>query len=41
MDLDSGHAWMHGCRNAGMLIKSSVRHRYSGIMVSPVSLVTD
>jgi hypothetical protein len=45
---------MHGCWNAGMPIKSSVRHRkfsvslrrlvrhrHSGIMVSPVPLVTD
>jgi hypothetical protein len=45
---------MHGCMDAGILIKSSVRHRqfsvilqrsvwhlHSGIMVSPVQLVTD
>jgi hypothetical protein len=49
-----GHAWMHGCRNAGLPIKSSVRHslfsvrlqrlvrhRHSGIMVSPVLLISD
>ncbi len=51
MDLDSGHAWMHGCRNAykkfspALLVSVSlqclVRHRHSGIMVSLVPLVTD
>jgi hypothetical protein len=48
MDMDMHHsfghaAWTmdkHGCQNAGMLIKSSVRHLHSGIMVSPVLLVT-
>ncbi len=49
MDMDMQHgfaAWtwtvdMHGYMDAGMPIKSSVRHRHSGIMVSPVPLVTD
>jgi hypothetical protein len=50
MDLDSEHAWMHGCRNAekklspASLVSASLQrlvHRHSAIMVSPVPLVTD